>query len=301
MGYYNLRVTGDALRMPYLVHEATYAMAPFFLWQHPRPEPTYRHEIIRNHHVNAVKYHMEQQSVWGLARVSKQKIRDLWTFYQGSHHTRLALTLPLFILPWVLRDRWPRFALLTCSLLIAGLLVGTWVQTHYAAPIIGLVCTAMLQAMRYMYLWRWRGRPTGRFLVWTLFVVAVTSFLLAFAERTQVKAFGWGSERARILAQLNADSKRHLVIVRYPSLDVPYDRGYREWVYNEADIDGAKVVWAREMDTSQNRRLLDYFKDRDVWLVEVDQYDSPPMMMPYPIETAFDVAVPSEVCGNTVF
>ena len=65
-------------------------------------------------------------------------------------------------------------------------------------------------------------------------------------------------------------------------LDVPYERGYREWVYNEADIDRAKVVWAREMDIAQNRKLLEYFNDRSVWLVEVDQYDSPPKLLPYP-------------------
>ena len=42
---------------------------------------------------------------------------------------------------------------------------------------------------------------------------------------------------------------------------------YREWVYNEANIDGAKVVWAREMDTAHNRKLLEYFADRCVWLL----------------------------------
>jgi hypothetical protein len=101
----------------------------------------------------------------------------------------------------------------------------------------------------------------------------------------QKKSSGWGSERARILAQLKEDGRRHLVIVRYGPLNVPYDRGYREWVYNEADINGAKVVWAREMEMAQNRQLLEYFKDRDVWLVEVDQYDSPPKLLPYPVES----------------
>jgi hypothetical protein len=55
------------------------------------------------------------------------------------------------------------------------------------------------------------------------------------------------------------------VIVRYG----PAHSFEKEWVCNEADIDSAKVVWAREMDSAQNRKLLEYFKDRHVWLVEV--------------------------------
>jgi hypothetical protein len=54
-------------------------------------------------------------------------------------------------------------------------------------------------------------------------------------------------------------------------------------VYNEANIDGAKIVWAREMDSGQNRKLVEYFKDRQVWLVEVNE--SPPALTRYPVET----------------
>jgi hypothetical protein len=42
IGYYNDRVTGDPFLMPYLLNQATYGYAPFFLWQKPGPEPTYR-------------------------------------------------------------------------------------------------------------------------------------------------------------------------------------------------------------------------------------------------------------------
>jgi hypothetical protein len=41
--------------------------------------------------------------------------------------------------------------------------------------------------------------------------------------------------------------------------------------YNASDIDAAKIVWAREMSPEQNRRLLEYFADRRVWLLEADE------------------------------
>ncbi len=52
-----------------------------------------------------------------------------------------------------------------------------------------------------------------------------------------------------------------------------------EWVYNRADIDAAKVVWARDMSPAENRELLDYFRDRRAWLVEADA--APPKVTPY--------------------
>jgi arylamine N-acetyltransferase len=69
------------------------------------------------------------------------------------------------------------------------------------------------------------------------------------------------------------------VIVRYG----PKHHPNHEWVYNEADIDGARVVWAREIDLPQTHRLLQYFKDRQTWLADIDIDDIPQMLVPYPI------------------
>ena len=83
--------------------------------------------------------------------------------------------------------------------------------------------------------------------------------------------------RARVLAQLSAMDGKQLAIVRYGA---NHNAVMNEWVYNRADIDGAKVVWAREMDAADNRELLQYFHDRRAWLVEADE--SPPKVTPYP-------------------
>ena len=54
----------------------------------------------------------------------------------------------------------------------------------------------------------------------------------------------------------------------------------QEWVYNGANIDGSKVVWARDMGAEKNEELIKYFKNRQVWLVEPD--DKPVRVMAFP-------------------
>ena len=57
-----------------------------------------------------------------------------------------------------------------------------------------------------------------------------------------------------------------LVVVRYWPQHIFQD----EWVYNRADIDGARVVWARDLGAAENEKLRRYYPDRSVWLLEPD-------------------------------
>ena len=81
--------------------------------------------------------------------------------------------------------------------------------------------------------------------------------------------------RQPVERQLAVLSGEHLVIVRYSKDHNPGE----EYVYNEADIDHAKTVWAREIPGMDLSPLLNYFRNRDVWIYEPDADDS--IVRPY--------------------
>lgn len=66
-----------------------------------------------------------------------------------------------------------------------------------------------------------------------------------------------------------------LVFVRYWPRHIFQD----EWVYNEADIDRARIVWARDLGDEENKKLTQYYPARSVWLLEPDA--RPPRLEPY--------------------
>ena len=81
--------------------------------------------------------------------------------------------------------------------------------------------------------------------------------------------------RKPVERQLAALPGEHLVLVRYSK---DHNSG-EEYVYNDADIDRAKTVWAREIPGMDLGPLFNYFRNRDVWLYEPDEDDS--IVSPY--------------------
>jgi len=86
----------------------------------------------------------------------------------------------------------------------------------------------------------------------------------------------FGTERADIIQKLDRIPGNHLVLVRYQPGHEPID----EWVYNEANLDSSRVIWASDLDPRSNQELMRFYGDRDVWLVQPDVNGG--KLSPYP-------------------
>jgi hypothetical protein len=273
IGFYNLRVTGNHFRMPYQIHEETYVMAPPFLWQRPPPEPEYHHEVIRDFHATyTLPFYTSQRSILGFL------IGNVYALFSLGFLTVNIFLIPVIIvyrvlLLWTLRNPWARCAFLIYFVLVLGLLTETFKWPHYLAPVTGLNYYFVLNALR---LARWSKKRTGRFLLLLMPLLAMVALAVSLYGNIKKDSSSWHIQRAQLLQQLKQEDGKQLIIVNYGSGHSVHS----EWVYNEADIDHSKVVFARAINSTQDCQLVEYFKSRTVWSLDADQ--SIPKLEPYP-------------------
>jgi hypothetical protein len=262
MALYNLRVTGDPLSMPFQLHEEQHTRVPIFIWQPLRSDAASAVAIPRGIPNDwGLEWFEMQHSLSGWAIVAVAKAKMLVDFYLGS----VVMIIPWLALAWVLRNRWMLFAFVTSGVLVVALAQVWWVFPHYAAPMTCLVFVLVMQGMRQIRLWNWHGRLLGQYVIWAAPAICLLTLVLSCFGKRQADPSAGHLQRAALCAQLKNDGGEHLVIVRYG-----HKPAYNCWIYNEADIDASPIVWARELDEESNRRLLAYFKDRQVWLLDTD-------------------------------
>jgi hypothetical protein len=180
-----------------------------------------------------------------------------------------------------------RLPLLIFLLGTMAYLTSIWSFPHYAAPLTCAIYLLLVQAIRHLRTFRLRRRPLGLALSWA--VVCLLATEVTFSVRHHIcDPLEWTCQgdpsRAAIAETLSHTPGKHLIMVRYEEDHNLHD----EWVYNGAEIDNAKVLWARELDHAQNAKLFNYFKDRQIWLVEPDTDNTelipyqPPVAAPEP-------------------
>jgi hypothetical protein len=264
-GYYYYRVTGSPVRMAYQVNRETYAMAPYFIWEKLRPKPEYRQAIMREFYQSEVLEYQQNLTVRGyLFRLAK-KFLLWWRFYLGP-----LLTIPLIAFPSLIRQRKMRLPVLLLIATIAGIAVQVFMLPHYFAPATGLLYLFLVQGARWLAQCSVHGRLRGHGLVRAIPILACAMVLLrvvAIMAHVQIEpAWYRESKRAEWLKTLETRPGPQLVLIHYG----PHADGGRDWVYNGPDIDKAKIVWANDMGDLQNRELINYFRDRTVWLAFID-------------------------------
>ncbi len=274
-GFFYYRVTGSPVKMIYQLDSQAYNPVPFFLWQAPRAEPSYRHPVLQKFYEDDLHRYFEHRTVAGFLAYSANRSFVFWSFF-----LRPVASIPFLVLPWLWRDRRMRFLLVASAVFFIALMVETWGLPHYAAPAAGILFILLTQCCRRLSLWNWRKWPVGRFIVKAIPVVLLGGVLLRVAtvaaRRPSEGRWPRGNvDRTAVLNYLQNSPGKDLVLVDYSSA---HDQN-SEWVYNDADIDASPVVWARDMGESSNQELLQYFRDRKAWRLQADE--TPPKLAPY--------------------
>jgi len=254
--YYNWRVTGDPLLSPYRLTQRLYGVPHGFLWQPEIPEPSHLTAQQQRIYLFQRDYFRQARSLTRCWPLLGDELIKIWAFFAGY-----PLTIPLAIALFSTSRKMGALRLVVIACLLWSMLYPRLLPNYVSAltgPFFALASCGLLSMMR------WRNWGAG----------LVLCFCLASAAASLRVLYPWYvyggphplTVRVAAARQLEAAPGMHLVFVRYGSIHSVSD----EWVYNRADIDHAKVVWANDLGAERDRQLIEYFGGRHVWLVEPD-------------------------------
>ncbi len=282
-GYDDKAITGNAFRLPYVEHMAQYNYAPE-LWILPTaPLP---------HYANA-----RLLAYWGPAGNEAATYFSYRPWWHGMvQGVGLAVTslrlwpalLLILCFPFGKREQLFQKMALVVGVCLLALAAELFHFEHYSAPAWAAIAILMAVWAEHAWDFRARGFPVGKVLVLLALGSPVIDALVMPQLAKRIEIFhspaslgpsNWGSQREALIRQLSALGHRQLVIVRYPS---PGWNNFEEWVYNDADIDDERVVFAHDLGAVDDRALLRYYPHRTAWLLTFDPVTEREQVEPYP-------------------
>lgn len=273
--YYNWRVTGDPLLLPYQLYRRSWGVPQSFLFEPAVPKPAsivvYR-DLDDLYHAQRAA-HDDAASWDGFRRSAARKLGEFARFYL---HPLMAV--PLLLLPWGLRRRRIQVLSGAVVLVLGGALLYVFFLPHYVAPIIAAWIALAVEGIRRLRTCRVGRRAVrvaaaGLLLAGLSGIAALNLFPAVVPERNYPAPM---RGRAEVADRLASDGLKHLVLVRY----LPDHVFHFGAIYNRADIDSSAIVWARELGPARDAALLRYYAGRTVWLFEPDE--TPPRLARYP-------------------
>ena len=278
VAYYNWRLTGNPFLLPWALGFRTSFSSPVFLWGKLRPPLHYDNPQFETYYRRAREGWLLLSTWPGFKHALFAKSATMMNFYSPPQ-----LLVPILVSLFAIGKNWKlQFAFVITLLVFVGTLAVPTYAPHYLAALTTGIYVLIVFGFRYINCWRFRGRPVGVGLVRALVLLHVALLPAQVGARSLMRhsrpseAGVFARARAAIEDRLERIPGKSLVIVRYsPGHDVALG----DWVYNRADIDRAKVVWAREIPGQKLDALLDYFAGSEVWVADPDAL--PPALSKY--------------------
>jgi hypothetical protein len=263
----NKQVTGNWMTLPYSLSQFQYGVPTSFTFQ-PHPVP---HRVLTRE--QDLDYKMQRafraREIDTLASYFQRLVYRA-RYYRLFFYPSLYVALILFLVG--IRDYRHAWVALTLAIFALGTNFYPIFLAHYIAAITCLFLLVSVEGLRILGNWN-GGSPAAR----ALFFLCIAQFGYAYGASLfePVNSADAVNQRIRINRKLADTRGKLLVLVRY----WPQHIFQNEWVYNAADIDGARVVWGRDLGDTEDQKLLHYYPDRTVLLLEPDA--RPPRLTVY--------------------
>lgn len=263
LGYYNDRVTGSPVRLPYTEYESQYSGMPLFGWQNERPVPVFLNSPLEEYY----RSYVVPLSQWRrpLPIVFWHRLVEVAAEYWGPVLTSLALAGFLCS-----RDRWRSIALASLGAALLATILCYWFSwSHYQAPAVAFYMFLAVSGLQAAHtrLAAVPGQRIGLFAM--LFLAHLAVIVHAQNGEHGLPLHQGSSVRQNIIGAARFVGGRKLVFVRR----IPPYNVHVSYVFNDAQIDASQVVWAWDRGPEENRRLLAYYPDRlPVLLTERDHH-----------------------------
>jgi hypothetical protein len=243
----NKQVTGKWTTLPYSLSQYQYGVPASFTFQaHPVPHKELTREQELDYRMQRAFRAREFDNLATYLRRLAYRVRYLRFFL----YPPLYLALGWFL--WRVRDYRSGWIALTLLLFALGTNFYPLFLPHYVAGIACLFVLASVEGLR-------RFNPAAARVLVYLCVIEFVFLYVTYHQREPEKRIEVNRELSKMPGKL-------LVFVRYWPNHIFQD----EWVYNAADIDGARVVWARDLGDAEDQKLRNYYPDRMVLLLEPD-------------------------------
>lgn len=282
----NRAVTGNFTTLPYVLSQQEYGVPAALTFETnpiPHRQLTPQQEL---EYKSQRAFHGDEPDTLGkfLLRL-EYRVR----FYRFYFYAPLYVALAVFLI--TARGYRQIYVLMACAVFAIGTNFFPYLYPRYVAAVACLFILMSVAGLERLSAVVVRGQMAGRraamviialcagqFLFWyTLHVFDdedVSIALKRFESWDAINHRGSG-ERESVERELNKAPGKKLLFVSY----WPNHIFQHEWVYNAADIDASEVVWARDMGAAEDQKLIDYYRNRSVWLLEPDA--QPPKLSRY--------------------
>ena len=262
---YDLANTGSALKAPYSLNRTEYAGTPAFVFGKATTPTRAMPPALANYYKVEGEGYFKAKTPAGFARSTIAKARNAWAFFIGP-----LLTIPFLLGLAFLRRNLDLAAGL--GVLMLGFAPVQFSWSHYLAPAAGLFMVIITAGLVRMRAYGERGLALSRMLptAVALSTAIPVSHLLTGMPALQPTAFfsccslNNAFDRRPLERRLLAEPGRHLVFVGSAVAGI----GWNQWVFNDADIDDSRIVWAHDLGRDEDRKLMAYYPRRTVWLAD---------------------------------